>query len=193
MAKHIHRSTCRVLLIPACFVRSPVARLSPLKLLSNPVRTLLFIVHLISSVISPPSLLFYGVSITRQIIGSMKRDFLASGRQPAGVCCAALTLATRVNRIERSKDEIRKVRVHLSLSLSLSLCVCVGVFLHLCTAGCDVLGLLLIVVMTACRSRRVVRCRCSISRLFVCFHLRVSCRVLLLLRYRTLLGSVGRR
>ncbi|CAN0460847.1 unnamed protein product, partial [Hapterophycus canaliculatus] len=44
-----------------------------------------------------------------QIIGSMKRDFLASGRQPAGVCCAALTLATRVNRIERSKEEIRKV------------------------------------------------------------------------------------
>lgn len=41
----------------------------------------------------------------------MKRDFLASGRQPAGVCCAALTLATRVNRIERSKEEIRKVCV----------------------------------------------------------------------------------
>lgn len=39
----------------------------------------------------------------------MKRDFLASGRQPAGICCAALTLATRVNRIERSKEEIRKV------------------------------------------------------------------------------------
>ncbi|CAN0517699.1 unnamed protein product, partial [Ectocarpus sp. 8 AP-2014] len=44
-----------------------------------------------------------------KIIGSMKRDFLASGRQPAGICCAALTLATRVNRIERSKEEIRKV------------------------------------------------------------------------------------
>ncbi|CAM9397339.1 unnamed protein product, partial [Ectocarpus fasciculatus] len=43
-----------------------------------------------------------------KIIGSMKRDFLASGRQPAGICCAALTLATRVNRIERSKEEIRK-------------------------------------------------------------------------------------
>lgn len=38
----------------------------------------------------------------------MKRDFLASGRQPSGVCCAALTLATRVNRIERSKEEIRR-------------------------------------------------------------------------------------
>lgn len=48
-------------------------------------------------------------TLTNQIIGSMKRDFLASGRQPAGVCCAALTLATRVNRIERSKEEIRKV------------------------------------------------------------------------------------
>lgn len=61
----------------------------------------------------------------------MKRDFLASGRQPAGVCCAALTLATRVNRIERSKEEIRKVCVCfvcVSVSLSVSVCKCVSVF-----------------------------------------------------------------
>lgn len=57
--------------------------------------------------------------IPLQIIGSMKRDFLASGRQPAGVCCAALTLATRVNRIERSKEEIRKVCVCVCLCVSM--------------------------------------------------------------------------
>lgn len=55
-----------------------------------------------------------------QIIGSMKRDFLASGRQPAGVCCAALTLATRVNRIERSKEEIRKVCMHIKSTVPYS-------------------------------------------------------------------------
>ena len=54
-----------------------------------------------------------------KIIGSMKRDFLATGRQPAGVCCAALTLATRVNRIERSKEEIRKV-LHVRFCFGLS-------------------------------------------------------------------------
>ena len=58
-----------------------------------------------------------------QIIGSMKRDFLASGRQPAGVCCAALTLATRVNRIERSKEEIRKVCECVMRALDARVCV----------------------------------------------------------------------
>ncbi|CAM9946089.1 unnamed protein product, partial [Discosporangium mesarthrocarpum] len=42
-----------------------------------------------------------------KIIAQMKRDFLASGRQPAGVCCAALMISTRVNRVERTIEEIR--------------------------------------------------------------------------------------
>ncbi|CAM9319299.1 unnamed protein product [Choristocarpus tenellus] len=42
-----------------------------------------------------------------KIIAQMKRDFLASGRQPAGVCCAALVISTRVNQIERTNEEIR--------------------------------------------------------------------------------------
>jgi hypothetical protein len=41
---------------------------------------------------------------TLRLIGSMKRDWMQTGRRPSGVCGAALFIATHIHGVERSKQ-----------------------------------------------------------------------------------------
>jgi hypothetical protein len=41
---------------------------------------------------------------TLRLIGSMKRDWMQTGRRPSGVCGAALFIATHIHNVERSKQ-----------------------------------------------------------------------------------------
>ena len=44
-----------------------------------------------------------------RIVGRMQRDWIVSGRRPAGICAAALLIASRAHGFSRSKHDVTKV------------------------------------------------------------------------------------
>lgn len=53
---------------------------------------------------------YYAVARTAlKLVGRMKRDWLAVGRKPSGICAAALIIAARIHGFRRSTEEVRKV------------------------------------------------------------------------------------
>jgi transcription factor IIIB subunit 2 len=53
------------------------------------------------------------VSLATRIVQRMKRDWMATGRRPTGICGAALLLAARAFNVNRAVSDIVKV-VHIS-------------------------------------------------------------------------------
>ena len=79
--------------------------------------------HCISSTSLDPALFIYrfaahldlgdkanAVGLTAlRIVSRMKRDWIVSGRRPAGICAAALLIAARAHGFSRSKHDVTKV------------------------------------------------------------------------------------
>lgn len=53
------------------------------------------------------------MSLATRIVQRMKRDWIATGRRPTGICGAALLLAARAFNVNRAVSDIVKV-VHIS-------------------------------------------------------------------------------
>lgn len=53
------------------------------------------------------------VSLATRLVQRMKRDWIATGRRPTGLCGAALLLAARAHNINRTISDVVKV-VHIS-------------------------------------------------------------------------------
>ncbi|KAL9656426.1 hypothetical protein ABK040_005191 [Willaertia magna] len=49
------------------------------------------------------------IQTTCKLIANMKRNWIQTGRRPAGICAAALLIASRIHNCPRSKEEVVKV------------------------------------------------------------------------------------
>ena len=81
-------------------------RLENTPLMQRPVDPSLFI-HRFADKLDLGRRVHAGAATALRLVGAMKRDWMQTGRRPAGICGAALFIAAAMHGFERSAEEAR--------------------------------------------------------------------------------------